>query len=184
MPCTVTAINQLAKSCIDALGSLKGLSLIERGDVTGATVAAGKISAIAVSGSWVEFNFDKDKTAYLTLTTERPSLFRSHYVIDGLVKFADPTDDDIVAMNNLDCCDLVAVAVSYTGRAIVLGIQINRAGDDVEDAIVTLKVNGNLHFPAGDEEARIEFMLVGQQKNTPPYTGDLAAVGITFGAGS
>jgi hypothetical protein len=156
------------------------LALIERRFVTGATVASGKISAFAVSGgSWVPYKFDRDKSSYINAVTERPSQNISYKNIDGLVKYADPTDDDQVAANDIDCCTVVAVMFGNNGLNLCFGIQLNEARDDIEDPIVSLRVNADTYLPAGDEESRIEFKFVGQQKNIPPYTGTAASVGIT-----
>lgn len=179
MPCTITSIDQTMKSCIDAIGGLKSAALIDAADVTAATVAAGKISAFTVSGSWVPFRFDRDKTAYVNSVTERPSQFLTYKNIEGMIKFADPTEDDIVAANNIDCCTVVAVLFGNNGSAVVIGLELNPDGDDIQDPYVDLRVNANIYFPAGDEESRIEYAFVGQQKNLPPYTGDEASVGIT-----
>lgn len=178
MACTITALDQTLKECIEAIGGLKLVSMIARSEVDGATVAAGKISAFTVSGTWKVFRFDRDKTSFAQATTERPSLNRSHKIIDGLMKFADPTDDDVVAMNNIDCCVVVCVMVGNNDKKVVFGVQLNRAGDDIEDPFVSCKINGDYYMPAGDEEARIEYKFTGQQRNLPPYTGDEASIGV------
>lgn len=179
MACVLTTINQKLKDCIDAIGGLKSLAMIERSKVTGVTVAGKKITALAVSGSWVPYYFDRDKSSYVTVITERPSQFLSYKNVEGFIKFADPTDDDMVAANDIDCCTVVVVLFGNNGLNLVLGLQLNEAGDDFEEALISLRVNADVYLPAGDEESRIEYKLVGQQKNVPPYTGDEASVGIT-----
>lgn len=179
MPCAITTIDQTLKDCLDAIGGLKSLAMIERSNVTGGTVAGGVISALTITGSWVPFKFDRDKTSFLTAVTERPSQFLSYKVIDGLIKFADPEEAEVVAANAIDCCTVVVVVFGNNGLNLVLGLQHNEAGDDIEDALVSLRVNADIHLPPGDEESRIEYKFVGQQKNVAPYSGDEASVGIT-----
>ncbi len=179
MSCVIVTLDQRLKDCVEANGGLKYLSMIKLSEFVSATVTAKKVAAFTISGSFIPFYPDNDKTSTLTAVTERPNQFVSFKTIDGLISFAGPTEDDQVAANDIDCCNIMAVVFTKSGLNFVIGKQLNQAKDDLEDPTVVLKVNADTIVPPGDDATRIEYKFVGQQKNLPPYTGTPASVGIT-----